>query len=74
MRADLLEAFRVLVLREGNLIILPSITLEVAEACSGIRSLFSLLTLRYSSRLLHGRCGLLACDLGLAYPFLDAVM
>jgi exosortase len=45
MGAGFLEAFRVPVLREGNLIILPNITLEVAEACSGIRSLFSLITL-----------------------------
>jgi exosortase len=40
-----LHAVGVPVLREGNVMILPRTTLEVAEACSGIRSLVSLLTL-----------------------------
>jgi exosortase len=41
----IMEAFQVPVLREGNVIVLAATTLEVAEACSGIRSLISLLTL-----------------------------
>ena len=44
LATSLLQLCGVPVLQEGNLIRLPSITLEVAEACSGIRSLFSLCT------------------------------
>jgi exosortase len=40
-----LQMFSIPVLREGNVITLANTTLEVAEACSGIRSLISLLTL-----------------------------
>lgn len=40
-----LHFMNVPVLREGNLIILPNYTLEVVDACSGIRSLMTLITL-----------------------------
>jgi exosortase D (VPLPA-CTERM-specific) len=45
LSAGLLPIAGVPVLREGNVIVLPSMPLEVAEACSGIRSLLSLVTL-----------------------------
>lgn len=45
MASELLPLAGVPVLREGNVIQLPAMQLEVAEACSGIRSLLSLFTL-----------------------------
>jgi exosortase len=45
LAAALLPLLQVPVFREGNVIHLPAMPLEVAEACSGIRSLLSLGTL-----------------------------
>ncbi len=40
-----LSAAHIPVLREGNVLVLPTATLQVAEACSGVRSMMSLLVL-----------------------------
>jgi exosortase len=45
LATDLLQLIGVPVLREGNQIVLANMPLDVAEACSGIRSLLTLVTL-----------------------------
>ena len=66
-----LPLFHVPVLREGNIIRLPAIALEVAEACSGIRSLMSLFTLAvlygyFAERSPARRWLLIACSVPVA--------
>jgi len=64
--AAVLPVFGVPILREGNVIILPSMALEVAEACSGIRSLMSLVTLAIIYGYLMERRLWVRCVLALA--------
>ncbi|MCD4683218.1 MAG: exosortase/archaeosortase family protein [Bacteroidales bacterium] len=45
LSVSLASSFGLAILREGNIIHLPDQTLQVVQACSGIRSLMSLLTL-----------------------------
>jgi len=45
--ASVISVIGMPVFREGNVIHLPHITLEVADACSGIRSLMTLITLAF---------------------------
>ena len=53
------------ILREGNVLILPNVTLEVVEACSGIRSLMSLTTLAIGYGYLVEKSVLIRCLLAI---------
>lgn len=66
LAAWILPAFGVPVLREGNVINLPAMPLEVAEACSGIRSLLSLATLAIMYGYLMEKAPLMRTVLALA--------
>jgi exosortase len=59
------------VLREGNVLVLPNATLQVAEACSGIRSLVSLMTMalviaRFADRRWTARVAIVLAGIPLA--------
>ena len=45
LASEMLRAMGVSILQEGNILQMPQITLEVVNACSGIRSVFSLFVL-----------------------------
>jgi exosortase len=68
--AFLLDAIGVPIARSGNILILPDYQLEVAEACSGLRSLVSLLALGALYGYLRMPGKVLPVILFLATPFI----
>lgn len=52
-----LELMHIPVLREGNVLVLPNYSLEVVEACSGVRSLMTLIALAVAYSYLVDRRG-----------------
>jgi exosortase len=55
LAAALIELLRVPVLPDGNIIMLPTMSLNIVEACSGLRSLMSLITVAVFYSLLFER-------------------
>ena len=55
LSVGVLKSMGVMVMREGNIIMFPNVTLEVVDACSGLRSLTSLLTLGAAYALIFTR-------------------
>jgi exosortase len=64
LSAEGLSWLGVPVLRRGNVLILPAMALEIAEACSGIRSLMSLVTLAIICGLSWKPCRNALCSSG----------
>jgi len=63
--SGVLDVLQVPVLREGNIIVLPSMLLDIVEACSGLRSLMSLITIAVLYGLLFERRVWMRCLLAL---------